>query len=117
MKCLTGHRPYKLNRRVPHEVARVICEETPSRPSHPNTDAEMQIPTLEFISQSGNLALESANSKFKIQNSKSEKLDRIVLKALRKNPQSVTFQPPHLPKTLRISSKIAPSKPKFFRSK
>ena len=86
-EILTGHRPYKLNRRVPFEVARVICEEAPSRPSAQNTDAEMQIPTLEFISQSGNLAAESANSKFKIQNSKFDELDRIVLKALRKNPK------------------------------
>ena len=32
-ELLTGHRPYRLRSRVIHEVARVICEEEPTRPS------------------------------------------------------------------------------------
>ena len=32
-ELLTGHRPYRLKGRAPHEVAQVICEERPSRPS------------------------------------------------------------------------------------
>jgi serine/threonine protein kinase len=33
-ELLTGHRPYRLKRKAaPHEVARVICEETPLHPS------------------------------------------------------------------------------------
>jgi eukaryotic-like serine/threonine-protein kinase len=32
-ELLTGHRPYRFKSRQPHEVARVICEEEPERPS------------------------------------------------------------------------------------
>jgi hypothetical protein len=32
-ELLTGQRPYRLQRRVFHEIARVICEEPPTRPS------------------------------------------------------------------------------------
>jgi serine/threonine protein kinase/Tfp pilus assembly protein PilF len=85
-ELLTGHRPYKLKRQVPHEAARIICEEMPPRPSEPNTDAEMQIPTLEYISRNASLAAEVQNPRSTLRNSKYEELDKIVLKALRKNP-------------------------------
>ena len=45
-EILTGHRPYKLKRQVPHEVARIIWEEMPSQPSTQSDDPVMQIPTL-----------------------------------------------------------------------
>ena len=32
-ELLTGHRPYRLRNRAPHEIARVICEEAPAPPS------------------------------------------------------------------------------------
>ena len=32
-ELLTGHRPYRLSNRAPHEIARVICEEAPAPPS------------------------------------------------------------------------------------
>jgi serine/threonine protein kinase len=32
-ELLTGHRPYRLVNRAPHEIARVICEESPAPPS------------------------------------------------------------------------------------
>src|SRR5688500_154333 len=32
-ELLTGHRPYRLVNRAPHEIARVICEEAPAPPS------------------------------------------------------------------------------------
>ena len=32
-ELLTGHRPYRLVNRAPHEIARVICEETPASES------------------------------------------------------------------------------------
>ncbi len=32
-ELLTGHRPYHLQSRIYHEIVRVICEETPTRPS------------------------------------------------------------------------------------
>ena len=32
-ELLTGHRPYRLRNRLPHEIARTICEQDPPRPS------------------------------------------------------------------------------------
>ena len=32
-ELLTGHRPYRLKSRAPHEVARAICEDQPERPA------------------------------------------------------------------------------------
>ncbi len=32
-ELLTGHRPYRLKTRLPHEIERTICEEDPERPS------------------------------------------------------------------------------------
>jgi len=32
-ELLTGHRPYRLHSQIVHEIARVICEEEPTRPS------------------------------------------------------------------------------------
>ncbi len=69
-ELLTGERPYKLKRRTPAEITKVICEQEPERPSTA-------------------VAKGDANSKLEIRNSKILKgdLDNIVLKALRKEPQ------------------------------
>ena len=32
-ELLTGHRPYRLKTKIPHEIAAVICEQDPERPS------------------------------------------------------------------------------------
>jgi serine/threonine protein kinase/Tfp pilus assembly protein PilF len=66
-ELLTGERPYKFPSRAPHEIARVICEEIPSEPSS-GEFGKMAI---------GDLILDKDFC---------QKLDRIVLKALRKNP-------------------------------
>jgi serine/threonine protein kinase len=61
-ELLTGHRPYRLKPsllQIPHEVARVICEEEPVRPSekwkeevgreeNQSGDSACQIPNSEF---------------------------------------------------------------------
>jgi serine/threonine protein kinase len=39
-ELLTGHRPYRLKSRLLHEIARVICEEEPTRPSTVITQSE-----------------------------------------------------------------------------
>ncbi len=39
-ELLTGHRPYRLKSRQPHEIMRVICEEEPERPSIALTQLE-----------------------------------------------------------------------------
>ncbi|HQU82456.1 MAG TPA: protein kinase [Pyrinomonadaceae bacterium] len=72
-ELLTGHRPYYLKRKLPHEAARIICNEEPIRPS--------------------SLAVRPASEMNEPQNSyhNGERiafdLEKIILKALRKNPQ------------------------------
>ncbi|MEZ5424716.1 MAG: protein kinase [Pyrinomonadaceae bacterium] len=82
-ELLTGHRPYKLKRQVPHEVARIIREEIPTHLSTGNGDPETLIPTLEYISRNPD---QTADPKPPIPNPESDALSRIVLKALRKDP-------------------------------
>ncbi len=66
-ELLTGARPYKFPSRAPHDIARIICEEIPLQPS-----------SGEFGKMAtGDLILDKDFCR---------KLDRIVLKALRKNP-------------------------------
>ena len=43
-ELLTGHRPYRLRNRAPHEMARVICEEAPAPPSFIITRTEDLLP-------------------------------------------------------------------------
>ena len=68
-ELITGARPYKFASRSPHEIARVICEEIPSEPS-----------SGDF----GKTFAEQEND-FKLDKDACEKLDRIVLKTLRKD--------------------------------
>jgi tRNA A-37 threonylcarbamoyl transferase component Bud32/tetratricopeptide (TPR) repeat protein len=68
-ELLTGQRPYAIKSRNPTEIARVISEQEPTRPSMA-------------------MVRNSTDSKFEIRDSKFLKgdLDNIVLKALRKEP-------------------------------
>jgi TolB-like protein/Tfp pilus assembly protein PilF len=43
-ELLTGHRPYRFANRAPHEIARVICEEEPDRPSTSITREDNLLP-------------------------------------------------------------------------
>lgn len=72
-ELLTGHRPYYLKRKLPHEAARVICEEEPIRPSSlaVRPFSEMNEPQNSF------------NNGEKI----AFDLEKIILKTLRKNPK------------------------------
>jgi serine/threonine protein kinase len=74
-ELLTGHRPYKLRSHIRHEMARVICEEEPTRPSEAITDAD----TPE-ISQVREGDLPHLRRRLR------GDLDNIVLKALQKGP-------------------------------
>lgn len=86
-ELLTGHRPYRIPSRAPHEVARVICEEEPDRPSASVTRGDNLVATsdggavsLEFIYQSRGTSVEALRREL------AGDLERIVLKALRKKP-------------------------------
>ena len=75
-ELLTGRRPYRLQSYAPHEIARVICEEVPTRPS-------------EVISTVGRVhyAEERATTPEILRNELTGNLDNIILKALRKEAQ------------------------------
>ncbi|MEO8041206.1 MAG: protein kinase [Acidobacteriota bacterium] len=85
-ELLTGHRPYRLRRKIADEVARVIREEEPTNPSGSLTHDDVLLPqngkepTLEKVLAARNSSLESLKREL------SGDLDRIVLKALRKRP-------------------------------
>src|SRR5829696_3824214 len=86
---LTGHRPYNLRSRSPDEIARVICEQEPERPS-------VAVNLIEVIPSHGREPLEiTPDSVSRVRDGSLEKLrrqlsgsiDNIVLKSLRKEPQ------------------------------
>src|SRR5689334_19307358 len=89
-ELLTGHRPYRLVNRAPHEIARVICEESPAPPSIIITRAEDMLPnlysgdeatTLEQIYATRSTTLET------LLRTLSGDLDSMVMQALRKEPE------------------------------
>ncbi len=89
-ELLTGHRPYRLLNRAPHEIARVICEESPAPPSIIITRAEDLLPslftgdensTLERLYSTRGGTLES------LRRALTGDIDNIVMQALRKEPE------------------------------
>src|SRR5258705_5928333 len=89
-ELLTGHRPYRLLNRAPHEIARVICEEAPAPPSIIITRTEDFLPslylgddatTLKQLFSTRSTTLESLRQVL------SGDLDSIVMQALRKEPE------------------------------
>jgi len=89
-ELLTGHRPYRLRNRAPHEIARVICEEPPAPLSIVITRADDVLPslltgddatTLKQLYIARRSTLESLRREF------TGDLDNIVMRALRKEPE------------------------------
>src|SRR6266536_213673 len=88
-ELLTGHRPYRLRNRALHEIARVICEEPPAPPSIMITRAEDLLPfysgddatTLRQVFSARSATLDALRREL------SGDLDRIVMQALRKEPE------------------------------
>ena len=88
-ELLTGHRPYRLKSRAPHEIARVICEEDPEKPStavnrveeitrdHGTTRVTL---TSESVSEARGCPPEA------LRKALAGDLDNILLKAMRKEP-------------------------------
>ena len=88
-ELLTGHRPYRMRTRMQHEVARVICEEEPTRPS----TVVMQSDESTLANEAGSTALtpEAVSAvregdPIALRKRLEGDLDSIVLKALRKDP-------------------------------
>ena len=87
-ELLTGHRPYRIAGRSPHEVLRVVCEEEPVKPSLAVTRIEAKnggdderAVTPETVSRTRNDQPERLRRRL------SGDLDNIVLTALRKEAQ------------------------------
>jgi serine/threonine-protein kinase len=88
-ELLTGHRPYRLRNRQFHEIARVICDEEPTRPSTVVGQVE------EVVSQDGTVRSLTPEAVSRTREGTPERLRRklrgdlenIVLMAMRKEPQ------------------------------
>jgi TolB-like protein/Flp pilus assembly protein TadD len=92
-ELLTGHRPYRLVHRSPHEIARVICEEEPVLPSEVVSDHEGLIDTrprdngdggavtFERVLGTRRATIETLRPQL------AGDLDAVVMKALSKEPE------------------------------
>jgi eukaryotic-like serine/threonine-protein kinase len=84
-ELLTGHRPYRMRSHIMHEMARVICEEEPTRPSAVITEADgvkggQPAVNPETISEV------REGSPVRLRHRLEGDLDNILLKALQKAP-------------------------------
>jgi len=89
-ELLTGHRPYRLVNRAPHEIARVICEEAPAPPSIIITRAEDLLPSLHSGDEATTLKklyTTRGTTLELLRRELSGALDNIVMQALRKEPE------------------------------
>ncbi|MFN0107448.1 MAG: serine/threonine protein kinase [Blastocatellia bacterium] len=89
-ELLTGHRPYRVKSRLPHEILRIVCEEEPEKPSTAVSRTE------EGTSRDGSkpitLTPESVSrtregEPNKLRQKLRGDVDNIVLMAMRKEPQ------------------------------
>ena len=88
-ELLTGHRPYRLRNRLPHEIERTICEQDPEKPS----TAIRRVETATSGDQSTRLTL-TPQSVSRTREGQPDRLrrrlsgdvDEIILKSLRKEP-------------------------------
>jgi eukaryotic-like serine/threonine-protein kinase len=93
-ELLTGHRPYRLRHRSPHEMARVICEELPPHPSVRITSPEDLLPANQPADPSGAGESDTLGYLYWCRGATVETLrrelagdlDNVVMKALRKEP-------------------------------
>ncbi|HEU4712057.1 MAG TPA: protein kinase [Pyrinomonadaceae bacterium] len=89
-ELLTGHRPYRLVNRAPHEIARVICEEAPAPPSVIITRTEDLLPSLYAGDEATTLKqlFTTRNTTLELlRRALAGDLDNIVMQALRKEPE------------------------------
>ena len=87
-ELLTGHRPYRIQSRIFHEVVRVVCEEPPTRPS---AVIAQPVETIAADGTEATLPAETAGrsrqaSLNDLRQQLSGNLDNILLKALDKQP-------------------------------
>ena len=85
-ELLTGHKPYRLDQRAPHEMARIVCEQDPQRPSVVVAREETLVSGdgTEKRIDPEEVAAARDLTVGRLQRSIKGDLDNIVLKALRK---------------------------------
>src|SRR5215468_5447478 len=86
-ELLSGHRPYRLRNRAPHEIARVICEDAPTPPSiiitrpHDLLQRGSEETTLDHIYKNRGATIDV------LRRDLAGVLEDIVARALRKEPE------------------------------
>lgn len=88
-ELLTGHRPYQMTSRAPHEIMRVVCESEPTRPSTiiAQTRRVVAHDGSEVVLKPETLSRKRETEPGKLRRELTGDLDNIVLMALRKEPQ------------------------------
>lgn len=88
-ELLTGHRPYRVATAAPDELARVVCEQDPERPSTAVTRTETITTRDGTTTTITPVAVSAArdDSPDRLRRVLAGSLDDIVLKALRKDPR------------------------------
>ncbi|MEP7340374.1 MAG: tetratricopeptide repeat protein [Acidobacteriota bacterium] len=86
-ELLTGRRPYEFKSLAPHEIAKVVCETQPIRPSTAVRQPETARPESSVKDSDGQHHLETNVEAERLSRRLQGDLDNIVLMALRKEPQ------------------------------
>ncbi len=88
-ELLTGHRPYLITSRLPHEIARVICEQEPQRPSTAVVRSQtISTPTGQTVTVTPEEVSRTREGQpDKLRRKLRGDLDNIILMAMRKEPQ------------------------------
>ncbi|MEJ7606801.1 MAG: DPP IV N-terminal domain-containing protein [Bryobacteraceae bacterium] len=88
-ELLTGHRPYRLKGRAPHEIASVICERKPERPSTAVCRTEQVTrgsePSITVTPETVSSARQTRPDQ--LRRALAGDLDNIILMAMRKEPE------------------------------
>jgi TolB-like protein/Tfp pilus assembly protein PilF len=89
-ELLTGHRPYKLRSRALHEIARIISDEEPEKPSEVVTRAREMTASdgkRKIVLTPEEISFDRNTSPDELRRALTEGLDDVVMRALRKSPQ------------------------------
>jgi len=85
-ELLSGHRPYRFRRQVPEEIARLIREEMPTNPSASVTSDQELVPDNGGLMTAERLFEGRSATPEILKRELAGDLDKIVLKAMRKDP-------------------------------
>lgn len=86
-ELLSGHRPYRVTTKNPMEIARVICEEEPKRPSTVVTHPVIGVQGQEPRTSPEQIGERRRADPLRLMRQLRGDLDAILLKALRKEPE------------------------------